>query len=142
MSSACASLAIQEDQRLVEQPRIRILLVDDHKLLREGLTGLLSDELDLQIIGEAQDGFLAVEKARELLPDVILMDISMPRMNGIEATRAISRDFPNIRIIGLSMHEKEDMAAAMRDAGAVNYLPKDTPSAMLIEAIRTAGRGA
>jgi DNA-binding NarL/FixJ family response regulator len=126
----------------VEKVRLRILLVDDHKLLREGLTGLLHDEPDLEIVGEAQDGLMAIEKARELQPDVILMDISMPRMNGIEATRAISRELPKINIIGLSMHEKEDMAAAMREAGAVNYLPKDTPSTLLVDAIRVAGRRA
>lgn len=116
--------------------KIRVLIVDDHHIVREGLAGLLRLERDLDIIGEASDGVMAVKLAGELSPDVIVMDVSMPLMNGIEATREIHRALPDIRIIGLSMHEKEDMAAAMRDAGAAAYLSKDGPSTDLVAAIR------
>jgi DNA-binding NarL/FixJ family response regulator len=116
--------------------KIRILVADDHAILRQGLAQLLNQEPDIEVIGEAADGEAAVELARKLQPDVILMDIAMPKLSGIEATRVIHNDFPNIRIIGLSMFEKSDRAQAMRAAGAVNYLTKSDPSTDLISAIR------
>ena len=88
------------------------------------------------VIGEAADGQEAVELANKLLPDVILMDISMPKLNGVEATRIIHNDWPQIKIIGLSMFEEADTARAMRDAGAVDYLTKTGHSEKLIRAIR------
>lgn len=115
---------------------IRVLLVDDHRLLREGLAGVLEREPDLEVVGQAADGLDALEMARELHPDVILMDVTMPRMSGIEATRRISHEMPDIRIVGLSMHEAEEIGAAMRRAGASDYIMKDGPSDELISAIR------
>ncbi len=116
--------------------KIRVLLADDHAVLRAGMTSLLNDEPDIEVIGEACDGQMAVELAADLQPDVILMDVTMPRLNGIEATRQIMAQLPRVRIIGLSMHEQESMAVAMRRAGAKAYLTKDGRSEALIDAIR------
>lgn len=115
---------------------LRVVLADDHELLREGLAKLLDDEPGIELVGEAIDGQHAVELVEHLLPDVVLMDITMPRLNGIEATRQITRKFPKIRVIGLSMHDDEDMAARMYEAGAAAYLPKGDSSDALIAAIR------
>jgi DNA-binding NarL/FixJ family response regulator len=120
--------------------RIRILLADDHQILREGLASLLSEEPDMEIVGEAGDGHEAIELARLTRPDVVLMDVTMPRLDGIQATRQITAEMSGVAVIGLSMHEEEDMALAMRSAGAVAYLSKGGPSEALIAAIRsTAG---
>jgi CheY-like chemotaxis protein len=116
--------------------RIRIMLVDDHMVMRQGLAGLLRGEPDFEISGEASDGTSAVNLARELRPDVILMDINMPGMDGIKATRIIYRELPGIHIIGLSMFQEGEQEHAMREAGAVGYLTKSGPSDAVIEAIR------
>ncbi len=115
---------------------IRVLLADDHVVMREGLAQLLSQEPDIDIVGQAADGEEAVRLAVALLPDVILMDISMPKLNGVEATRAIRNDYSDIRIIGLSMFEEADRAQALQDAGAIAYLAKSGPPDELIAAIR------
>ncbi|RPI20045.1 MAG: response regulator, partial [Acidobacteria bacterium] len=117
--------------------KIRVMLADDHEVMRQGLALLLAAEPDVEIVGEAADGFAAVELAGTLQPDVILMDLSMPRLNGVEATQAIHNDFPDICIIGLSMFEEAERAQAMRNAGAVDYLIKSGPAVELIAAIRT-----
>ncbi len=118
--------------------KIQVLLADDHVVMREGLGRLLSQESDIQIIGEAADGQEAVDLAGKLLPDVILMDMSMPKLNGVEAARAIHHDYPDICIIGLSMFEEVERAQALRAAGAVAYLTKSGPSSDLVTAIRNA----
>jgi len=120
--------------------KIRIVLVDDHMVMRQGLAGLLRGESDFHIIGEASDGVSALMLIREVKPDVVLMDVSMPGMNGIDATRIVHMEMPEIRVIGLSMFEEDDKAASMRDAGAVNYVTKSGPAEELIEAIRTSVR--
>jgi CheY-like chemotaxis protein len=119
---------------------IRVLLADDHTVMREGLAGLLGREPDIEIVGQAPDGKVAVEMAAELLPDVILMDMSMPELDGLEATRAIHNDYPGIRVIGLSMFDDDEHACAMREAGAVNYLTKSGPPERLVAAIRSCMR--
>lgn len=119
--------------------KIRVLLVDDHTVVRQGLSTMLNLHSDVEVIGEAANGEEAVEKARELQPDVILMDISMPKMDGIEATRIIKSEFPQIRIIGLSMHEKQDQAARMIEAGASPYCTKDGETDKLLTEIRGGG---
>jgi DNA-binding NarL/FixJ family response regulator len=98
---------------------------------------MLSSEQDIEILGEAVDGQDAVVLARALKPDVILMDISMPNLNGVEATRALHRDFPEIRIIGLSMFHEGEQAAAMLEAGAVKYVSKSDASDIIVDAIRS-----
>lgn len=119
--------------------RIRVLLADDHAVVREGLKGVLGEESDIQVVGEAAHGLEAVELAGELHPDVILMDVSLPLLNGIEATLAIHAAHPDIRIIGLSMFDDRAHAQEMRDAGAVEYVTKSAPSGVLVAAIRRAG---
>ena len=122
--------------------RISVLLADDHAVVREGLKGVLGEEPDIQIVGEAAHGLEAVELAAELHPDVILMDVSLPLLTGVEATSAIHAAHPDIRIIGLSMLDDRVHAQEMRDAGAVEYVTKSAPSSELIAAIRRAGAAA
>ncbi len=116
--------------------RIRVLVADDHPILREGLTGLLAEEPDIDVVGQAGDGQEALELARRTAPQVVLMDITMPVLNGIDATRQIKAEMPQVRVIGLSMHEDQAMISAMYEAGADAYLVKNGPSEALVEAIR------
>jgi len=109
-------------------------------VMRQGLAALLRVEPDMEVAGEASDGESAVDMALELRPDIVLMDISMPGMDGIQATRIIHNKMPEVPIIGLSMFVESEKAAAIRDAGAVDYLEKSGPSEALITAIRARGR--
>jgi len=115
---------------------VRVLIADDHRVVREGLQSSLSRERWLEIVGQAADGRQAVLMTRQLQPDVVIMDISMPELNGIEATRIITGENPHVRIIGLSMHQQEDMASAMLAAGAERYLTKGGPAEDLVRAVR------
>ncbi len=120
---------------------LRLLLVDDHPMTREGLTALLEGEPDMTIAGEAERGERGVELARELQPDVIVMDVSMPGIGGIEATRRlVSDDRVDAPVIALSMHEDEEVRDRMLDAGASAYLLKSGPLDDLVAAVRAAGR--
>lgn len=116
---------------------IRVLIVDDHQIMRQGLMSLLERESDIEIVGEAADGVEAIDLAHLLLPDVVIMDVNMPRMNGIEATRRIKEALPDVTVIGLSLHEEHDMALALERAGASSYLTKGGPSQELCAAIRS-----
>ncbi len=121
--------------------RTKVLIVDDHKVVREGLINLLKHQETIKVVGEAGDGEEAVTKARELQPDVIIMDISMPRMSGIEATQRIKKENSSVEIIGLSLHDSADMEEIMRRAGASAYFSKSGPMEDLLEtlkALRTA----
>ena len=120
---------------------IRILLVDDQALFREGLHTLLSVHADLEVVGEANNGQEAIQKTAELNPDVILMDLRMPILNGVAATRRITAQHPDVRVIVLTtFDDDEDIFEGLR-AGAIGYLLKDVPSPKLVEAIRAAARG-
>lgn len=119
---------------------IRILLADDHHIVREGLRNILEDQSAFKVIGEAPDGRKALELVRELRPDVVITDISMPKMNGIEATKRIKREFPDIHVIGLSVIHDQGTANAVKRAGACDYLLKDCPSEALFDAIWSAVR--
>jgi DNA-binding NarL/FixJ family response regulator len=120
---------------------IRILIVDDHLILREALRRLLGGEADLQIVGEAADGEEAIRRTVELQPDVVVMDIVMPRVGGIDATRAILRDHPVTRVVILSMHDSDHYIRQSLEAGARGYVAKSSPSRELIAAIRATHRG-
>ena len=125
----------------VQERKFRILVADDHAMVREGIRALLNLQRDIQIVGEAMDGEDAVAKARELLPDIILMDIIMPGMNGIEAARRISREgLENTRILMLSQYDDEENIMASRKAGAVGFVSKKSVSSCLLEAIRDTGQ--
>lgn len=115
---------------------IRILIADDHAVMRQGLSSSLKQEPDIVIVGEADNGKMALDKTRSLNPDVVLMDLGMPKMSGIEATRVIHSEMPNVRIIGLSMFEEKERAGAMFEAGAVDYLSKTCSVDALTTAIR------
>ena len=113
-----------------------MLLADDHAVVREGLAGLLQLQPGIDVIGRASDGQQALEMALQLQPDVVVMDVSMPGLSGMEATRQILAQLPTTRIIGLSMHSEPGIATAMRDAGACAYLAKSSQPKDLIAAIR------
>jgi two-component system NarL family response regulator len=121
--------------------RIKVLIVDDHRVVREGLSAILQSKETIQVLGEAQDGQEAVEKARSLLPDVILMDVSMPKMTGVEATRIIKREFPHIGIIALTMYEEQQYIFDLVRGGATGYLLKDSDSDQIVKAIQSVYRG-
>jgi DNA-binding NarL/FixJ family response regulator len=112
-----------------------VLLCDDHTLFREGIRAILRDEPSIEIVGEAEDGRQAVERARQLHPDVVLMDISMPDLNGFEATARILQANPKISILILTMYEEEEVITRCLTAGASGYVLKDAPRADLIHAI-------
>jgi CheY-like chemotaxis protein len=116
--------------------KTRVMLADDHVVMRQGLAELLRAEPDLEVVGEASDGASAVELIREVRPTVVIMDINMPGMTGIEATKVIHRQWPDVRVIGLSMFDEAEQAAAMRMAGAAGYCSKSAAPTSLIATIR------
>lgn len=121
--------------------RIKVLLADDHTIVRDGIGALLADEPDMEVIGAAKDGREAVQLAGVLEPDVVLMDVVMPGLNGLEATRQLRRDRPHIQILVLSMHEDEEYVRQMLAAGASGYVLKDAAARDLLAAIRAVYRG-
>jgi DNA-binding NarL/FixJ family response regulator len=120
---------------------IRILLADDHTIVLQGLSRFLQTQDGLEVVGQAKDGQSTVDLAHELTPDVVVMDISMPGLNGIEASRLIHQENPKIKIIDLSMHSSRRFVKEMREAGASGYLLKDCDFDELIEAIHTVADG-
>jgi DNA-binding NarL/FixJ family response regulator len=121
--------------------KLRVLLADDHNLIRAGLRLVISQESDFLVVGEAENGRQAVEKARELKPDVVVMDIGMPDLNGIEACRQIRDGLPDSQVVMLSMHSDEGYVLRALKAGARAYLLKDSAEADLARAIRAAADG-
>ena len=117
---------------------VRVLLVDDLRVVRKAVERLLSAEPDLDVVGEAVDGLDALEQVGRLSPDVVVMDVSMPRLNGVEATRRLREKFPQVTVVGLSMHAAEYMARPMLEAGAATFLVKSMPVETIAVAIRLA----
>lgn len=122
-------------------PTIRILLADDHTILRDGIRALIEDEADLSVVAEAEDGLSAVRMALQLTPDVVVMDIGMPLLNGLEATRQILRDRPQVKVLILTMHDNEEYIRQVLAAGALGYVLKDAAARDLLGAIRSVHAG-
>ena len=120
---------------------IRVVLADDHQIVCEGLAALLGRKPDLQVVGQVQSGPEAVSVARERRPDVVVMDLSMPGLNGIEATRRIRRGAPATKVVCLSVHVDKRLVCAMLDAGASGYVCKDCAFEELVTAVRTVAAG-
>jgi two-component system response regulator NreC len=123
------------------EKRIRVLIADDHTLFREGIRAILSSDPAIEIVSEASDGKAAVEQTLRLLPDVVLMDVSMPALIGYEAIREILRLQPKMRIVVLTMYEEEDIIRRCLRAGAAGYIVKDAPAAQLLEAVHAVHEG-
>jgi DNA-binding NarL/FixJ family response regulator len=120
---------------------LRILLVDDHVLFRKGLIALLGSRPDIQIVGEARDGLEAIDAAREYLPDVILMDVNMPRCDGLEATRRIKREMPHVKIVILTVSDDDQHLFEAIKSGAQGYLLKDLEPYQLYDLLESISRG-
>jgi two-component system response regulator NreC len=120
---------------------ISVVIADDHTIVRSGLRMLLSSEIDITVIGEAVDGESAIRLCREMKPDVILMDIGMPGINGIEATKQIKSELPDTNVLVLTMHRSEEYFFQMLDAGASGYVLKGAETNELINAVRVVARG-
>jgi two-component system, NarL family, response regulator NreC len=120
---------------------IRVLLADDHETVREGLRLLLDSQPDIEVVAEAANGQLAVEYALRLRPHVVIMDLSMPEMNGLAATRAIKQENPKTAVVALTRHDDAAFVEELRRAGAAGYVLKQSPSRALLDAIRAAATG-
>ena len=119
------------------EDRYRIVLAEDHTILREGLRALLASEEGFEVVGEAEDGRSAVRCVEELAPDLVLMDVSMPRMTGVEATREIKSRYPETKVLALTVHNTEEYILEMLQAGADGYLLKDSTRAELLMAVKS-----
>ncbi len=119
----------------------RILLVEDHAIVREGLRSLLEKQSDIEVIGEAEDGRKALELVKELLPEIVIMDITMPNLNGVEATCYIANEFPEIKVIALSIHSNRRFVTDMLKAGAAGYVLKECLFDELVQAIQAVADG-
>jgi len=120
---------------------LRLILAEDHGITRQGLRSLLEKEPDMDVVGEAENGRIAIELVHELLPDVLITDITMPNLNGIDATRKIVSEHPKVKVIALSMHSNRAFVADMLKAGASGYVLKECSFDELVEAVRTVAAG-
>lgn len=125
----------------VKQAAITVLLADDHNVVREGLRLLLESADDIQVVGEVENGRLAVQKTKELKPDVVVLDLAMPNLNGLEATRQILKDEPNTKVLILSSYSDDERVQQLVEEGAIGYLVKQTAATDLLKAIREAKKG-
>ena len=119
----------------------RILLVEDHAIVREGLCSLLEKQPDMEVVGEADEGRTAVDLVRQLLPDIVIMDITMPNLNGVDATRHIISEFPETKVIALSIHSNRRFVTDMLRAGATGYVLKECLFDELVQAIQAVATG-
>src|SRR5438445_5952991 len=121
--------------------KITVILADDHTVVRQGLRALLEAEEDMSVVGEAENGRQAVQMIKRLQPDVVVMDIAMPTLNGLEATRQVSRDSPKCKVLVLSSYSDDEYVQQLTEAGAAGYLVKQTAATDLLKAIREAQKG-
>jgi len=126
---------------VIAMARVRILVVDDHAIMRDGIRALLSLDDNVEIVGEAAEGREAVEKAQQLAPDVIVMDIGMAGMDGLEATRRITKKNPKIKVLVLTQHDNKEYVLSTIKAGAAGYVPKRALGSELVSAIHAVHRG-
>src|SRR5689334_11015193 len=132
-------LSVNFNKEIME--KIKVLLADDHTVVRQGLRALLAAEEDMDILGEAENGRQAIQLCRKLSPDVAVIDIAMPVLNGLEATRQITRSMPSTKVLILSSYSDEEYVQQLTEAGAAGYLVKQTAANDLIKAIREAQKG-
>ena len=125
----------------MQSKKIQVLLADDHAILRKGIRMLIDSQADMEVVGEAKTGREAIEEAQRLKPDIVIMDISMPELNGIEGTRQICDSLPHTRVVALSMHKDSAYVREILRAGARGYLVKDSEDDDLLRAIRSVHRG-
>ena len=130
-------------QKLLDRAtkKIRVLIVDDHAVVRDGIRSVLNLQRDMQVVGEAINGQEALEKTRELLPDVVVMDIVMPVMNGLDAAKEICQKYKSAKVLMLTQYDDEENVLASRQAGAVGFIPKAAASSRLLTGIRSVARG-
>ena len=130
-------------EKLVDKvtKKIRVLMVDDHAVVRDGIRAVLALQKDMQVVGEALNGREALEKTIKLLPDVVLMDIVMPEMNGLEATKEICRECPQVRVLMLTQYDDEENVRASSQVGALGFIPKTVVSSQLLNGIRSVNEG-
>lgn len=121
--------------------KIRVLVVDDHTIIREGISLLLKAHQDIEVVGEAVDGVDAIEKMRQLRPDIVLMDLSMPRMGGVEATQQIKKEHPEVQVLALTVHGNPEYFLRILSAGASGYVVKGASSGELVSALRAVFQG-
>jgi DNA-binding NarL/FixJ family response regulator len=122
-------------------PKIKVLVVDDHTIVRHGIYALLGLMSDIELVGEAVNGREALEKVKKLMPDIVLMDIAMPLMDGLEATRHICRDFPRTKVVALTQYDDREFVFPVIEAGARGFISKTAASSELASAIRSVYRG-
>ena len=122
-------------------PKIRVLVVDDHTIVRDGICALLALAGDMEVVGEAADGRESLDMVKELRPDVVLMDIAMPRLSGLEATRRITKEYPDTRVLALTQFDDREYVFPLIEAGALGFLTKGAASSELTSAIRCVYRG-
>ncbi|PIV24424.1 MAG: DNA-binding response regulator [Deltaproteobacteria bacterium CG03_land_8_20_14_0_80_45_14] len=122
-------------------PKIRVLVVDDHTIVRDGICALLRLAGDIEVVGEAANGREALEMVRKLMPDVMLIDIAMPNMNGLEATRHIRKEFPRVKVLVLTQYDDKEHVFWAIEAGAIGFISKTAASSELVSGIRSVYRG-
>jgi len=125
----------------MQMKKIRVLLADDHAIVRDGLCQLLNSQNDMEVVGQAEDGYEVIDRVKTLCPDVIVLDIAMPRLNGLDAICLVKEAVPEAKIVILSMHDRENYIQQVLSSGALGYVLKASPSSDILEAIRTAFRG-
>lgn len=121
--------------------KLRVLLADDHATVREGLKLIIDAQSDMEVVGEAADGYKAIEQTQNLSPDVVVMDVSMPGLNGLKATQKVSELYPKVKVLALTRHKDDGYLQQLLRAGAAGYVLKQSPSTELVHAIRAVAKG-